>query len=129
MTAKNQKKIIYPTVEDIVRINKAILGDKQALNELPESTRKQIEDMNTHLKPRPLERIPEILDEMKKLWLLVGDQRFGQFCMNYLFPEIKAIDANHPMWGQEDSLTLERIKATREKIESEIPLTKRQNIR
>ena len=126
LTDKNQpkekKEIFYPSVEELIRINKVVLGDKQALNELPESTRKNIEEMNAHLKPRPLERIPAILDALKQLWTLVPDQRLGQLLLNYIFREADHRDQTSiEMYAQEDDETLSAIKAniTRRVKESE----------
>jgi len=77
LNAKNQPKkqkdgLLYPTAEDVIRINRAVLGKlpKEEMDKLPESTRKRIERMAKQFKPRPKERIPEILDVLKELWLL-----------------------------------------------------------
>lgn len=85
------------------------MGDKQALKELPEAIRKSIEELNAHLKPRPKERIPEILDALERLWEKSSDQRFGQLLENYVF-----VDGEHgdkmSVFYQEDNVTFENIK-------------------
>jgi hypothetical protein len=52
-------KKIYPPASDVVKINKAVLGElpKDEYDKLPESVRKSIESMNKVLKPRNPARI------------------------------------------------------------------------
>lgn len=110
---KEKDGIVYPTAEDVIRINKAVLGDKQALTELPDSIRKNIEDMAKQFKPRPLQRIPQILDALRELWQIRGntDMRFGQLLLNFPFREIDYRDKTSlELYAAEDDKTLELIK-------------------
>ena len=43
--------------------------------ELPSTIRHEIKEMAKNFKPRPVQRIPEILDELKKLWLLSPEEK------------------------------------------------------
>lgn len=79
---------------------------------LPESVKKHIEEMAAYYKPRPKERIPEILDAIKELWELEPDTRLGQLLLNFIYrggdPKEKT---NYKMYEQEDTLTLDIIRA------------------
>jgi hypothetical protein len=109
----SEDKTLYPTVEDAIRINKAVLGKLPAeeMDKLPESTRKQIERMAKQFKPRPKERIPEILNAIKELWELQSDMRFGQLLLNNVFRKGDYNDStNQEMYNQEDTETLKALK-------------------
>lgn len=114
-----EDKTLYPTAEDVIRINRAVLGKlpPEEMDKLPESTRKQIERMAKQFKPRPKERIPEILDALKELWELAPDQRLGQLLLNFAFRggDYKE-KTNYLMYEQEDNITLENLL---KKLESE----------
>ncbi len=118
MTANKQskeKKIIYPTAEDVIRINRAILGKlpPEEMAKLPESTRKEIEEMAKHFKPRPKERIPTILDSLKELWEIDSnsDMRFGQLLLNFPFRKVDYRDKTSiEIYALEDTETLEAIR-------------------
>ncbi len=124
MKAKKQPKkqkdgLVYPTAEDVLRINRAVLGQlpPEEMDKLPESLRKSIESMNKELKPRNPARIPEILDALKELWELAPDLRLGQLLLNFAFRggDYKE-KTNYLMYEQEDNITLENLL---KKLESE----------
>jgi hypothetical protein len=129
LTAKKQPKkqkdgLVYPTAEDVVRINRAVLGKlpPEEMAKLPESTRKQIERMAKQFKPRPKERIPEILDALKELWLLEPDQRLGQLLENYVFLDgSRGKDQTSvALYAQEDTETLKNLqKIIKERVTDE----------
>jgi hypothetical protein len=118
LTPKKQPKkqkdgLVYPTAEDVIRINRAVLGllPPEEMDKLPESTREEIDRMNKQFKHRPRKRIPEILDELKNLWMLVPDQRLGQLLLNYIFHNADHRDETSiEIYGQEDDLTLDILK-------------------
>jgi uncharacterized protein YihD (DUF1040 family) len=121
LTVKKQPKkhkdgFFYPIEEDLVRINKAVLGklSPEEMAKLPESIRKDIEQMAKQFKPRPKERIPEVLDALKELWLLDPDQRLGQLLLNFAFRGgYYKEKTNYLMYEQEDDLTLENLKSAK----------------
>jgi hypothetical protein len=93
------------------------MGDKQALSELPESTRKIIEEMNASFKPRRKERIPEILKALGELWELESDQRLGQLLENYGFLNGEHGDeTSRALFYQEDDVTLANLKKVIERM-------------
>jgi hypothetical protein len=107
------EKIVYPTYDEVVKINKAVLGDQEALGQLPESIRKEIEEMAKHFKPRPKERIPTILDSLKELWEIDSnsDMRFGQLLLNFPFRKVDYRDKTSiEIYALEDTETLEAIR-------------------
>jgi len=62
---------------------------------------------------RDEERIPELLDLLKKLWSgYYTDMRFGQLLINFIFVGESFLETE--MWGQEDDITSERIKTVLE---------------
>jgi len=107
-----EKEIVYPTVEDIIRINKAVLGKlpPEERDKLPKSTLEAIEEVNAGLKPRDPKRIPEILDSLKKLWEKEPDQRLGQVLENYVFINGKRGDnTSCALFYQEDDISFQNI--------------------
>ena len=127
MTAEKKKQkdgFLYPTAEDVIRINRAVLGKlpPEEMDKLPESTRKRINRMAKQFKPRPKERIPEILDALKELWLLEPDQRLGQLLENYVFLDgSRGKDQTSvALYAQEDTETLKNLqKIIKERVTDE----------
>ena len=73
--------------------------------------------MAKQFKPRPKERIPEILDALKELWELAPDLRLGQLLLNFAFRWGDHKEkTNYLMYEQEDNITLENLL---KKLESE----------
>ena len=111
-----REKIIYPTYDEVVKINKAVLGDQEVLGQLPESIRKEIEEMAKNFKPRDPARIPKILDVLKELWELEPDTRLGQLLLNFAFRGGDHKEkTNYLMYEQEDDVTLAALKKTLKK--------------
>jgi hypothetical protein len=108
-----EDKTIYPTTEDVIRINRAVLGElpPEEMEKLPGSTRKRIEQMAKQFKPRPTARIREILTLLEELWLKQPDQRLGQFLLNTVYRNADHRDETSiKMYAQEDDLTLDFLK-------------------
>ena len=84
---------------------------KRKLEEVSEHTMKRIEEMAAFYKPRPKERIPEILNAIKELWEMQPDTRLGQLLLNNAFRKGDYHDStNQEMYNQEDTITLRNIK-------------------
>ena len=92
-------------------------GTRKKREEVFENTKKRIEEMAAYYKPRPKERIPEILAAIKELWELEPDTRLGQLLLNFAFRggDVKE-KTNYLMYEQEDNITLENLL---KKLESE----------
>jgi mRNA-degrading endonuclease HigB of HigAB toxin-antitoxin module len=109
-----EKEIKYPTYEEVVEIHKYIMSGEGNISPKQKAA---IDKMNANLKPRPLERIPLILDALKTIWEKYPDQRLGQLLLNYVFHDADYRDkTNIEMYAQEDNITLENLF---KKLESE----------
>jgi len=112
LTAKKQskdKKIIYQTFEDVSEINRYITTGE---GKISPKRKEAIDKMNAELKPRPLERIPKILDALKTIWEKYPDQRLGQLLLNFVFLEgSKGKDQTSiNLYAQEDDITLKNLR-------------------
>jgi hypothetical protein len=82
----------------------------------------EIKRMNKELKPRPLERIPEILEALRILWEKVPDQRLGQLLENFVFLDgARGEDQTSiHLFNQEDTETLKNLqKIIKERVSKE----------
>ena len=109
------KKNRYPTFEEVAAINKYITTGE---GEIPPEQKATIDKMNAKLVPRDPKRIPVILEELRKLWEKVPDQRLGQLLGNYVFDDGNR-DKRSFLFYQDDPETLEALKATNESMEKQ----------
>lgn len=119
--ALKENKIKYPTPEEIVAINKYVLTGQDESRQLPKEVKESIDKMNANLTPRPLERIPMILDALKTIWEKYPDQRLGQLLENYVFLDgSRGNDQTSiKLYYQEDTKTLKNLqKIIAERIET-----------
>jgi hypothetical protein len=122
LTAKKQsktKKVKYPTYEEVVEIHKYIMSGE---GNISPRQKLSIDKMNANLKPRPLERIPLILDVLKTIWEKYPDQRLGQLLENYVFLDgSRGKDKTSvALYAQEDTETLKNLqKIIKERVTDE----------
>ncbi len=114
MTAKKQPKkqkdgLFYPTAEEVSEINKYITTGE---GNISPKQKEAIDKMNANLKPRPIERIPLILDALKTIWEKYPDQRLGQLLENYVFLDgSRGKDKTSiALYAQEDTETLKNLQ-------------------
>ena len=117
MTDKKQlkeKKIVYPSFEEVAEINKYITTGK---GNISQKQKDKIDKMNANLVPRDPKRIPEILDALRTIWVKSPDMRLGQLLLNFVFRGGDAKEkTNYLMYEQEDDLTFSNIE---KKLKSE----------